>query len=247
MRQLFDEYVSDQAAPGRPPDFVSDPLRVAAVAEAMRAHQVINLCGLSGSGKTYAAIEYVNAHSAAYAAVLWLNGIDLEGVTDLRAVPIQRLGVRLNLAYQLKDHPCFLVIDSYEQEFASLATLLNGKLHSETRVLITSQQRAPNFPNCELPELSDQAVTSLLLIGPRPPSSNEIAQIIETAGRHPLVLAMLRDLVRETPHITWPILIEDIRDNLGVRMPRFDGHELGPKKGLNDDKEEGSRSNAPAV
>ena len=32
-----------------------------------------------------------------------------------------------------------------------------------------------------------------------------------------------------------------------VRLPRFDGHELGPKKGLNDDKKEGSRGNAPAV
>jgi hypothetical protein len=30
-------------------------------------------------------------------------------------------------------------------------------------------------------------------------------------------------------------------------LPRFDGHELGPKKGLNDDKKEGSRGNAPAV
>ncbi len=32
-----------------------------------------------------------------------------------------------------------------------------------------------------------------------------------------------------------------------VRLPRFDGHELSPKKGLNHDEEEGSRGNAPAV
>ena len=32
-----------------------------------------------------------------------------------------------------------------------------------------------------------------------------------------------------------------------LRLPRFDGHELSPKKGLNHDKEAGKRGNAPAV
>jgi hypothetical protein len=32
-----------------------------------------------------------------------------------------------------------------------------------------------------------------------------------------------------------------------VRLPRFDGHELSPKKGLNHDQEEGRRGHAPAV
>ena len=32
-----------------------------------------------------------------------------------------------------------------------------------------------------------------------------------------------------------------------LSLPRFDGHTLGLKKGLNNDSEEASRGNAPAV
>jgi hypothetical protein len=32
-----------------------------------------------------------------------------------------------------------------------------------------------------------------------------------------------------------------------VRLPRIDGHGLSPKKGLNNDKEETDRGNAPAI
>jgi hypothetical protein len=39
----------------------------------------------------------------------------------------------------------------------------------------------------------------------------------------------------------------DLADEAQLRLPRIDGHELSPKKGLNDDQEETGRGNAPAV
>jgi hypothetical protein len=47
-----------------------------------------------------------------------------------------------------------------------------------------------------------------------------------------------------------PVELDSIKNSfisVDLRLPRFDGHELGPKKGLNDDKKEGSRGNAPAA
>lgn len=215
LRQLFDEYIFEQGTPARPADFISDPARLKTVADAFNASPIINLWGLSGSGKTYAAIEYVATNGAPFAATLWLSGDDLDGVTDLRAIPVQRLGTKLNLAYQLREHACLLVVDSYESDFAALAGLLQNNLHPDTRVLITSQIRAPNFPNCELPELSDATVTALLQAGPNPPTDAIVTRVRETVGRHPLVLAVLRDTICEQTGLTWPVLLDDIHDNLG--------------------------------
>lgn len=215
LRQLCDHYVFERGVPECPADYVADAQRSRALATALDRWPIVNLHGLSGSGKSYAAMEYAATHRGEYDAVLWISGDDLLGVTDLRAVPVERLGAKLNLAFQLKDRPCLLVVDSFEDDFAQIEKLLAENLHPETKVLVTSQHCAKHECNCELPDLDIATVAELLRQNSlTPPTEKEITEIAGITGRHPLVLAIIRDTVREE-EITWAEIISDVRANLG--------------------------------
>jgi len=214
LKRLFSDFLFERGAPPLPADFVADKERFEIIEKNVADHKIIAIVGLSGSGKTYAIREYVARSSGGYASVVWLDGVDLLTVSDMRAVRISRLGHEFNLAAKIADIPTLVIVDSFERDAAQVAQMIPA-LNPGSRVLISSQQPAGSLVfNCELPEINDVVAKNILTIGGvAPPTDQEFTALLAATGRHPLTLAIVRDTVRETG-VTWADMLSELPHNV---------------------------------
>lgn len=155
-----------------------------------------NFCalhGLSGSGKTQAAIDYVRASLPDFGNYIWISGDDWKEGTPLTAIKRSRGGVPINVAGVFNSSKTLLVIDDLsrrvsEESFAELQPgfELGGK------VLLTTQFADPASSNYLLiPELPRPVAYRIL--GENEATASEVAsQFIEKCLFSPLILAVTR-------------------------------------------------------
>lgn len=214
--RLFTEYVFSNAAPALPADLVDDGQRSTAIADALTANQIVNLFGLSGSGKTYAAIAFAAKNEDTFSGTFWLRGEDVSGANDFRMVRLQRLGVTMNLASLIRATDCLVVIDNCTIDGAQLKAMLPSDINPKARILTTAlHPLRGHVHDLELPTLSDNSSLAILNQGACCPTPEQAKDILRLTHRHALILAILRDAVDET-EATWDAIIADIKKNLAI-------------------------------
>lgn len=153
------------------------------------------LYGLSGSGKTQAAIEYVQTALPRFGNYLWISGADWPDDTPLTAIKRSRGGAAINVAGVFNATKTLLVVDDLgravmEDSFASLQKgfELGG------RVLVTSQLGKPNSSiHLPLPVMS--LATGLRVLGQDENTASEMSkQFVDACRFCPLILAVTREV-----------------------------------------------------
>lgn len=217
--KAWTENAISHALPETPPDYVEDQARAQIIADALAKSSTVALCGISGTGKSYAAIDYARKYSEKFRNVVWISGTELTGVANLTAVKIARLGVDINLASQLCTAPCLLIIDDWKSDASLIVGLLPKTPHPETRVLVTCiDTPSAGIASVNLPPLSNPAATRVLELGlDDRPAGAQAQEICRRVGSHPLTLAIIRDTVRELG-VTWQTIIDDLPN-----IPNYEG------------------------
>ncbi|WP_186178566.1 tetratricopeptide repeat protein [Burkholderia gladioli] len=151
------------------------------------------LHGLSGSGKTQAAIDYVRAALPEFGNYLWVSGEDWKEGVPLTAIKRSRGGVAINVAGVFNSTRTLLVVDDLSRPVTveAFAELANG-FALGGRVLLTSQIGEPNSPiHLLMPHLS--RATAFRILGEDEATARDIARQFVTACRFcPLILAVTR-------------------------------------------------------
>lgn len=171
-----------------------------AIINAIRAHfgagnSICILFGLSGSGKTQAAIEYVHSTVSKFEDYIWISGEDWRKDTPLSSVQRARGGAPFNVAGAFNSRRTILIIDSLERavDQAMFAELQAGFAMGGI-VLVTSQLCSPGSTLCvATPRLSTETATRIL--GESPHNlSTAASTFIEACRFSPLILSTARNI-----------------------------------------------------
>ncbi|HDS0919976.1 TPA: ATP-binding protein [Pseudomonas putida] len=171
-----------------------------AILSAIRAHfeagnKICVLFGLSGSGKTQAAIEYVHATASEFEDFIWISGEDWRKDTPLSSVQRARGGAPFNLAGAFNSRKTILIIDSLERPAGlPMFAELQAGFELGGVVLVTSQLYSPGSPlYVATPKFSKETATKIL--GEDPSNLSEAAsKFIEACRFSPLILSTARNI-----------------------------------------------------
>jgi tetratricopeptide (TPR) repeat protein len=161
----------------------------------------INVCilhGVSGSGKTQSAIDFVKKNKDTFPNYIWIGGEDWNPDSSLCSVQRSRGGSPVNVAGLFNSEKSILVIDNYtaglkENNFEELAS----GFEKGGVVLVTSQISVPNNSEyLSIPQFSiDRALD---LLGETESSSSELCwEFISKCRFSPLILSMTKNLCHD--------------------------------------------------
>lgn len=168
--------------------------------EAIRNHfstgiEICVLHGLSGSGKTQAAIEFVRTAMDEFGNYIWITGDDWAEDVPLTAVKRARGGVAINVAGVFNSTRTLLVVDNLNRplQAEALGELAPG-FALGGRVLVTSQLGTPNSPiHLLAPRLSPE--TAYQILGDdEATASDACRKFVESCRFCPLILAVTREI-----------------------------------------------------
>ncbi|WP_413505753.1 tetratricopeptide repeat protein [Photobacterium phosphoreum] len=141
LSQNLDNYEYYGKLPVQCQDYVYDADVVLAIDEHYQlGNSICVLSGVSGSGKSQAAISYVHHKSKEYENYIWISGDDWKDDTSLTSIQRTRGGAPINVEGSFNTVKTILVIDSYEKNLSKqdFSTLREG-FDKGGIVLVTSQ------------------------------------------------------------------------------------------------------------
>ncbi|MFZ2171291.1 MAG: tetratricopeptide repeat protein, partial [Methylococcaceae bacterium] len=158
-----------------------------------------NICvlhGLSGSGKTQAAIDFIHHKGKGFENYIWISGEDWKPDTSLSAIQRTRGGTPINVPGLFNSSKTILVIDSIERSLeASQFTELSVGFGKGGFVLATSQVATPGSAMyLAIPKLSKES--ALQILGEDPESVSETCkEFVKACSFSPLILSTTRKIV----------------------------------------------------
>lgn len=159
--------------------------------------EVCVLHGLSGSGKTQAAIDFVHAELPRFGNYLWIAGADWPEGTPLTAIKRSRGGAAINVAGLFNATRTLLVVDDLDRAVStgSFSELRKG-FQLGGRVLVTSQLGAPGSEiHLRLPPMSMS--TGFQILGESEDAASPTCkQFVEACRFCPLILAVTREVAK---------------------------------------------------
>lgn len=154
------------------------------------------LHGLSGSGKTQAAIDFVHTEAANFDNYVWLASGDWNPDIPLSAVTRRRGGRPLNVVGSFNSTKTILVFDRFDQAVdpAVFAELQPG-FDKGGVVIVTSQVAVPGADShVPIPRVSRDV--AMRILGEDPAQAREISeQFVDACGFLPLVLATAKSVI----------------------------------------------------
>ncbi|MEY9562022.1 tetratricopeptide repeat protein [Sinorhizobium fredii] len=196
--QNLDNYEYYGLVPTSCPHHQSEPL----ILNAIRTHfadgaSICVLHGLSGSGKTQAAIDFVHSELPHFGNYIWISGSDWAENVPLAAIKRSRGGVPINVAGVFNSTKTLLVVDDFGRPTA--ANLFSELKHGFTigsRVIVTSQIGEPNSAiHLPVPKLS--TAVAFAILGEREAAANdELARFVEACRFCPLILSVTREVAK---------------------------------------------------
>lgn len=189
-----------------------------------------NVCvlhGVSGSGKTQAAIDFVRRNKNKFPNYIWIGGDDWDPSSSLCSIKRSRGGSAVNVAGLFNSEKSILVIDNYNAgvEESDLAELEKG-FEKGGVVLVTSQISVPqSSAYLSIPQFSIESAFELL--GEDASSASNLSkEFISRCRFSPLILSMTKKLCQDqgiNKEIIYREILEDpslIDDSSGASIVR---------------------------
>jgi len=202
LETVWRDFQFDYNRPQPPSDYVRDKDREDDLLETICDHPVVVIHGISGIGKSYL-LRSVSAKLTCFDNVIWLNGDEVPKKTNsFVSVTGSRGGNSFNLAGQFNNSRTLLVVDGWEEtiDSARLGELSKG-LQRGSRIIISSQL-APTptvhaFPITATKTDCAKDILTLGMTNLTPNDSLAVNTIVDRAGGHPLLMAIIRGLVAD--------------------------------------------------
>lgn len=175
-----------------------------AILARLQTEKCLCITGVGGIGKSQAAAAYADARRDEFELVMWLDGIALTNVNDLRSIALGRSGVIRNVVGLLGSRRCLLVIDDLAARLSieEIADLCGPN----SRVIITQREKIAG--GLEIPFMEERVAKDVLNHGVDAPCDDESwAQIWKTVNGHPLTLGLMNAAVRDGA--SWKEIAED--------------------------------------
>lgn len=159
-----------------------------------------NICvisGISGSGKTQLAIDYIHAEKNQYENYLWIAGEDWLKNSSLSSIQRTRGGAPINVAGLFNTSKTILVIDNYNSAIDNNSlTELSLGFSLGSRLIVTSQISKNSDLYIPVPEFSYEV--AVRIIGEKPNEESELCKkVIGVCKCSPLILSTIRSLADE--------------------------------------------------
>lgn len=154
------------------------------------------LHGLSGSGKTQVAIDFVHQKEGEFDNYIWLTSGDWHPDIPLSAVTRQRGGKPLNVVGSFNSVKTILVIDRLDQALdPEVFTGLQPGFDKGGVVIVTSQVAVPGAPShVPMPRVSREV--AMRILGEDPAQAKDISvRFVDACGFLPLVLATAKSVI----------------------------------------------------
>lgn len=159
-------------------------------------HSIAVLHGLSGSGKTQAAIDFVHEEEDRFESYIWLASGDWNPDTPLSAVTRKRGGKPLNVVGSFNSAKTILVIDRLDLAVdpAVFAELQPG-FEKGGVVIVTSQVAVTGAPtHIPIPRVSREV--AMRILGEDPEQASESSErFVGACGFLPLLLATAKSVI----------------------------------------------------
>lgn len=210
--QELDNYEYYGKIPAQCEKFCSEPTIIKSIEKHYsKGNHICVLCGLSGSGKTQASIDYVHLKKDEYKNYIWITGDDWKKDTSLCAVQRTRGGAPINVVGTFNKCKTILILDSiernvYEEDFNELEQ--GFKMGGV--VLATSQITGPENYYLKIQPFSE--CTAIDILGEENSQSELTKKIIEKCRFSPLILSTIRKMV-ELGHIEREVLYQEVLDS----------------------------------
>ncbi|KTQ96001.1 hypothetical protein NS226_08980 [Aureimonas ureilytica] len=176
----------------------SEPL----ILDAVRAHfargaRICVLHGLSGSGKTQAAVEFVHTELPHFGNYIWISGNDWPENVPLAAIKRSRGGIPMNVAGVFNSSKTLMVIDDLDRPVTeNVFSELERGFTIGSRVVVTSQIGETNSAiHLPIPKFSTE-VAYAILGESEIASSDELARFVEACRFCPLILSVAREVAK---------------------------------------------------
>lgn len=158
-------------------------------------NSVCVLHGISGSGKTQSAIDFVRRNELNFPNYIWIGGEDWNRDTSLSSVQRSRGGAPVNVAGLFNSEKSILVVDNFRSglEESDFEELRSG-FEKGGVVLVTSQVYVPQSSiYLSIPQFSIDS--ALELLGETSSSASELCkEFISRCRFSPLILSMTKKL-----------------------------------------------------
>ncbi|WP_017498540.1 hypothetical protein [Flavobacterium sp. WG21] len=187
---------------GKAPSFCDNHVKDINLTNTISKHfQNNNICilyGISGSGKTQMAIDYLHSEKNNFENYIWISGEDWKQNQSFSSIQRTRGGSPLNIAGIFNLYKTILIIDNLERliNISDLHELTVG-LSNGSKILITSQLSKSNDANyLSIPQLSDEIAYKI--IGEDLEQKTNLTQtVINLCKFSPLILSTIKKLSDE--------------------------------------------------
>ncbi|MBB4189606.1 tetratricopeptide (TPR) repeat protein [Sinorhizobium terangae] len=210
--QSLDNYEYYGKLPAQCKGYSPDSLISSALSAHFSTSKICVLNGLSGAGKTQAAINFVRERSKDFGNYIWINGADWPKDTSLAAVKRTRGGAPVNVAGLFNATKSILVIDGVDRTLdAEMFTELKPGFALGGLVLATSQVRGVgNSIYLEIPKISDSS--ALKILGEADVSNPVVTDFVAKCKFLPLILSTARSTI-ESQNLNKYDFYQDIVSN----------------------------------
>lgn len=200
LHQVLDNYEYYGKIPAQCDGFIRDDDIINILEEHYQSgKEICVLSGISGSGKSQAAISFVHYKSKEYENYIWISGDDWKENTSLAAIQRTRGGTAINVEGCFNSTKTILIIDSYEKN-------LNEKDFSALRsgfdkggiVLITSQINCPTNDKYISKPVLNSDIAYKILNQDKQCASPNCKKFVEICRFSPLILSAVRKISEDS-------------------------------------------------
>jgi hypothetical protein len=199
IRRLMQEQAASHQLPTAAPGALARPALVARLEAALDAHPVVLLSGISGIGKTEAAVAVAASRGPRHDRVVWVPSPHLSSAAALEAVDVAEVGLLQNLRGMLESRSCLVVLDDLQTDgrLESLVEAIAASCGPDARVLITSQVGTGASNDVPVPFLEEGNARQLLEQDVGVPCPDDVFTAVwRTVNGHPFTLHLLNASVR---------------------------------------------------
>ncbi|MGQ1908234.1 hypothetical protein ACT3CE_00460 [Marinifilum sp. RC60d5] len=195
--QNLDNYEYYGKVPAFCENHISDFNAIEQIKNHFSNQNICVLSGISGSGKTQLAIDYIHTEKNQYENYLWISGEDWLKDSSLSSIQRTRGGAPINVSGLFNTSKTILVIDNCNRAIDSNSVSeLSLGFSLGSKLIITSQISKNSELYISVPEFADEV--AVRIIGEIPNEESELCkEVVGFCKCSPLILSTIRSLADE--------------------------------------------------